>query len=72
MTEEENRAWVVYMRMESYTPDAQLRSSWHDLSDDEQKFYLNLSRHLDMAAQRLASDVDKAVFRKLIDQEYWT
>lgn len=72
MTEEENRAWVVYMRMESYTPDAQLRSSWHDLSDDEQKFYLNLSRHLDMAVQRLASDIDKAVFRKLIDQEYWT
>ena len=72
MTEEENRAWVVYMRMESYTPDAQLRSSWHDLSDKEQKFYLNLSRHLDMAAQRLASDIDKAVFRKLIDQEYWT
>ena len=72
MTEEENRAWVVYTRLLSYTEDSTPCSSWHDLSDDEQKFYLNLSRHLDMAAQRLASDIDKAIFRKLIDQEYWT
>lgn len=72
MTEEENKAWAVYMRLESYTPDAQLRSSWHDLSDEEQKFYLNLSRQLDTAIQRLTSDVDKAAFSKLVDQEYWT
>lgn len=72
MTEEENRAWVVYTRLLSYTENSTPCSSWHDLSDEEQKFYLNLSRQLDTAVQRLSSDVDKTTFSKLVDQEYWT
>lgn len=71
MTKEEYKAWVMSLRLESYRPDNVPRE-WHELSDEEQRYYLNLSRHLDMAVQRLASDIDKAVFRKLIDQEYWT
>lgn len=72
MTEEELGAWRIYVRLEEFGNASTLKESWHDLSYEEQQYYIRMYNNIQIAAQRLASDIDKQVFSKLVDQEHWT
>ena len=68
MTEDELGAWRGYLSLNPYNNDKE----WEELDKENQSYYLQVYEEVKVAAQQLSDRIDKEVYSKLVDQEYWT
>ena len=68
MTEDELGAWKVYLRLNMGSPSKQ----WEELEEWDRQWHLNFFNELRNTVDLMAQEVEKSVYSKLVDQEYWT
>lgn len=68
MTEDELGAWKVYLRLNVGSPS----KKWEELEEWDRQCHLNLFNETRNTVDLMAKEVERSIYSKLVDQEYWT
>ena len=68
MTEDELGAWKVYLRLNMGSPS----KKWEELDEWDRQWHLNFFNEIRNAVDLMNQEVEKSVYSKLVDQEFWT